>query len=157
SEHSRVFLFTSDEVLLAHPGRRAVSGTRETAKLLTLADAGDPLVDAYRANLKPEYLDPADGQGFHRFEFRQDGTDYLGSTTAFRIGDDLVWVVGVAAPKSDFVGDVWRTQALALAAAGLAVLAAVALAIVLANTVSRPVGALIGFMNRVGAGDLEAR
>src|SRR5262245_19043221 len=29
SEHSRVFLFTSDEVLLAHPDRRGVSGTRE--------------------------------------------------------------------------------------------------------------------------------
>src|SRR5262245_36280858 len=28
SEHSRVFLFTSDEVLLAHPDRRGVSGSR---------------------------------------------------------------------------------------------------------------------------------
>ncbi len=157
SEHSRVFLFTSDQVLLAHPDRRGVSGTRETAKLFTLADAGDPLVDAYRANLKPEHLKPTDGQDFHRFEFRHDGTDYLGSTTAFRIGDDLVWVVGVAAPESDFVGDVWRTQALALAAAGAAVLAAVALAFILASTVSRPVRSLIGFMNRVGGGDLEAR
>jgi phosphoserine phosphatase RsbU/P len=157
SEHSRVFLFTSDEVLLAHPDRRGVSGTRETAKLFTLADAGDPLVDAYRANLKPEYLKPTDSRDFHRFEFRHDGTDYLGSTTAFPIGDDLVWVVGVAAPKADFVGDVWRTQALALAAAGAAVLAAVALAFVLASTVSQPVRSLIGFMNRVGEGDLEAR
>ena len=34
SEHSRVFLFTSDEVLLAHQDFRGVSGTRETAKLL---------------------------------------------------------------------------------------------------------------------------
>jgi sigma-B regulation protein RsbU (phosphoserine phosphatase) len=157
SEHSLVFLFTSDEVLLAHPDRRGVLGTRETAKLLTLADAGDPLVDAYRANLRPNYLRPADGEEFHFFEFRHDETDYLGSTTAFRIGDDLVWVVGVAAPKADFVGDVWRTQALALAAAGAAVLAAVALAFFLASTVSRPVRSLIGFMNRVGAGDLEAK
>src|SRR5262249_46041405 len=31
SEHSTVFLFTSDEVLLAHPDRRGVSGERETA------------------------------------------------------------------------------------------------------------------------------
>src|SRR5262249_47552092 len=144
SEHSRVFLFTSDEVLLAHPDRRGVSGERENAKLLTLADAGDPLVEAYRANLKPEHLTASDGEAFHRFAFRHDGTDYLGSTTAFRIGDDLVWVVGVAAPKSDFVGDVWRTQALALAAAGAAVLAAVALAFVLASAVSRPVRSLIG-------------
>jgi sigma-B regulation protein RsbU (phosphoserine phosphatase) len=157
SEHSRAFLFTSDEVLLAHPDRRGVLGTRETARLLTLADSGDPLVDAYRANLRPEYLQPAGGEEFHFFEFRHDGTAYLGSTTAFRVGDDLVWVVAVVAPKSDFVGDVWRTQALALAAAGAAVLAAVALAFVLASTVSRPVRSLIGFMNRVGGGDLEAK
>jgi sigma-B regulation protein RsbU (phosphoserine phosphatase) len=157
SEHSRVFLFTADQTLLAHPEHRAVSGTRETAKLLTLADAGDPLVDAYRANLRPEPLSPTDGQEFRLFEFRHDKTDYLGSTTSFRVGDDLVWVVGVVAPKADFVGDVWRTQTVALAAAVTAVLAAVALAFALANAVSRPVGLLIGFMRRVGAGDLEAK
>jgi sigma-B regulation protein RsbU (phosphoserine phosphatase) len=157
SEHSRVFLFTSDEVLLAHPTRRGVSGTKETAKLFTLADAGDPLVDDYRANLKPEYLKPTDGHDFHRFEFDHGKTEYLGSATAFNVGDDLVWVVGVVAPKSDFVGDVWRTQAFALAAAVTAVLAAVALAFALASAVSRPVGALIRFMRRVGEGDLEAK
>jgi phosphoserine phosphatase RsbU/P len=157
SEHSRVFLFTSDEVLLAHPDRRGVSGERETAKLLTLADAGDPLVDAYHANLKPEHLKASDGEAFHRFEFSHDGTEYLGSATTFRVGDDLVWVVGVVAPKADFVGDVWRTQAFALAAAVAAVVAAMALAFALASTVSRPVQSLIGFMQRVGSGDLEAK
>jgi sigma-B regulation protein RsbU (phosphoserine phosphatase) len=125
--------------------------------MLKLADAGDRLVDAYRANLKPEHFEPTDGKDFHRFEFVHEGTDYLGSATAFRVGDDLVWVVGVVAPKSDFVGDVWRTQALALGAAAVAVLAAVALAFALANAVSRPVGSLIGFMQRVGGGDLEAK
>jgi sigma-B regulation protein RsbU (phosphoserine phosphatase) len=157
SAHSRVFLFTSDEVLLAHPDRRGVSGERETAKLLTLADAGDPLVDAYRATLKPEHLTAAEGGAFHRFEFRQDGTEYLGSATTFRVGEDLVWVVGVVAPQADFVGDVWRTQAAALVAAAAALLAAVALAFALASAVSRPVQALIGFMQRVGTGDLEAK
>lgn len=159
SEHSRVFLFTADEILLAHPQQRGLGrpGSHGAGKLLTLADAGDPLVDGYRANLRPEHLRPAEGEAFRFFEFRDDGTDYLGSTTAFRVGDDLNWVVAVVAPKADFVGDVWRTQALALAAAGAAVLAAVALAVVLANAVSRPVRSLIGFMNRVGAGDLEAR
>src|SRR5215471_10123568 len=157
SENSRVFLFTSDQALLAHPDRRGVSGERETAKLLTLADAGDPLVDAYRANLKPEHLTASDGEAFHRFKFRHDGAEYLGSATTFRVGDDLVWVVGVVAPESDFVGDVWRTQAVALAAAAAAVLAAVALAFALASAVSRPVSALIGFMQRVGGGDLEAK
>jgi sigma-B regulation protein RsbU (phosphoserine phosphatase) len=157
SAHSRVFLFTSDGALLAHPSCRGVSGTGETARLLTLTDAGDPLVDAYRAHLEPEHFRAGSGDNFHRFLFQHDGTDYVGSATTFRVGNDLVWVVGVIAPESDFVGDVWRTQAFALAAAAAAVLAAVALAIALASTVSRPVQALIGFMQRVGGGDLEAR
>jgi sigma-B regulation protein RsbU (phosphoserine phosphatase) len=157
SKHSLVFLFTSDEILLAHPNHRAVSGERENAKLLKLSDADDPLVDAYREKLKPEYLNASDGEVFHRFEFRHEGTDYLGSATTFHAGDDLAWVVGVVAPKADFVGDVWRTQALALAAAAGAVLAAVMLAFVLASAVSRPVQSLIGFMHRVGGGDLEAK
>ena len=157
SEHSCVFLFTSDEILLAHPDHRGVSGERETAKLLTVEDARDPLVDAYRTNLKPEHLKAPDGEAFHHFEFSHHGTEYLGSATTFRVGDDLVWVVGVVAPKADFVGDVWRTQAFALTAAGAAVLAAVVLAFALASTVSRPVQSLIGFMRRVGGGDLEAK
>jgi sigma-B regulation protein RsbU (phosphoserine phosphatase) len=157
SEHSRVFLFTSDEVLLAHPDHRRVSGEHETAKLLTLADTGDPLVDAYRAALKPEYRTASDGEAFHRFEFRHDGTDYLASATTFRVGDDLVWVVGVVAPKDDFLGGVWRSQALALAVAAAALLVAVLLAALLARSVTGPVVRLIGFMRRVGGGDLEAR
>jgi len=157
SEHSRVFLFTSDTVLLAHPDLRGVSGTGADAKLLTLADAADPLVDAYRANLKPEHLRADDGSQFHRYSFRYDGTPYLGSATTFRVGEDLVWVVGVVAPESDFVGDVWKTQRFALLAAAAAVLAAVVLAIGMASTVSKPVQSLIGFMQRVGGGDLEAK
>src|SRR6202007_1014028 len=94
--------------------------------------------------LKPEPPPASDGEAFHRFEFPHDGTEYLGSATTFRVGEDLVWVVGVVAPKADFVGDVWRTQAFALAAAAAAVLAAVALAFALASAVSRPVQALIG-------------
>jgi sigma-B regulation protein RsbU (phosphoserine phosphatase) len=161
SEHSRVFLFSDDQVLLAHPNEQgnAISGNRDGARLLTLGDAGDPLVDAYRVNVRPEMLRSAGdgGEAFHFFEFRHGGADYLGSTTSFPIGDDLVWVVGVAAPKSDFVGDVWRTQRYALAAAAAAVFAAVALAFVLGRAVSRPVLALTSFVRRVGAGDLEAK
>ena len=57
-EHSRVFLFTSDDVLLAHPDQRKTgkAGPAPSGKLLTLADAGDPLVDAFRQNMRPEHL-----------------------------------------------------------------------------------------------------
>src|SRR5438477_232795 len=60
SEHSRVFLFTDDQVLLAHPDHRGGAAAR-AGRLLSLAESGDPLVDAYRAHLRPDYLRPADG------------------------------------------------------------------------------------------------
>jgi sigma-B regulation protein RsbU (phosphoserine phosphatase) len=159
SKGSRVFLFTADQVLLAHPGQRRQAGPsrREPDRLLTLADTGDPLVDAFRTSLRPEHVDPGAGEAFHLFEFRHEGADYLASATAFRVGDDLTWVVGAAAPKADFLAGVWRSQALALAVAALALLVAVLLAAALARRVSGPVLALIGFMGRVGAGDLDAK
>jgi sigma-B regulation protein RsbU (phosphoserine phosphatase) len=68
-----------------------------------------------------------------------------------------VWVIGAVAPKADFLADVWRSQATALMAATGALLIAVLLAALMARSVSRPVLNMIGFMNRVGSGDLGAK
>jgi serine phosphatase RsbU (regulator of sigma subunit) len=160
SEHSKVFLFTADQVLLASPNQQRKvhsSSDRDADKLPTLANAGDPLVDAFRGNLQPDHLVAQPGDNYHFFTFRHDGTDYLGSTTAFRIGDDQVWVIGAVAPKADFFAEVWHSQRLALVVAIVALLVAVVLAAVMAHWVSGPVLALIGFMGRVGAGELNAR
>jgi sigma-B regulation protein RsbU (phosphoserine phosphatase) len=159
SEHSRVFLFTADEVLLAYPERRRTGtpGQRGIGRLLTLDDANDPLAANYRASWRSGHVPAAAERDFRLFEFQHGRTVYLGSATTFPLGDDLEWVVGVVAPEADFVGDVWRTQAFALAAAAAAVLAAAALAFALARAVSGPVLSLIHFMQRVGQGDLEAQ
>jgi hypothetical protein len=161
SEHSRVFLFTADQVLLAHPDqpRITASGRRGAGRLLTLADVGDPLVDAFRAHLRPEHVAAPDANvpTFHLFDVHQGDTDYIASASGFRLGDEQTWLVGAVAPQSDFLTDVWRSQRVALAASMAAVLAALGLAAVLARRVSGPVKALIGFMGHVGRGDLEAR
>lgn len=163
SEHSRVFLFMPDQTLLAHPNERnlAAQGVKGTGALLTLADTGDPLVDAFRQHLRPEHLlggiAGKEQDDFHFFQFRHDGVGYLASTTVFPIGDGQSWVVGAVAPEADFLAAVWRTRWLALAAAAGALCLAVVLAAALARRVSRPVHALIGFMRRVGDGDLESK
>jgi phosphoserine phosphatase RsbU/P len=151
SEHSRVFLFTDDGKLLAHPDRRPTG-----AELPTLDNTGDPLLEEFRRHLGPEHVRPGK-EDFHFFEFRHGGVEQLASTTAFHVGDDLVWVVGATAPKGDFLADVWRTQALTLVVAACAVLGAVLLAAGMARWVSGPVQALIAFTQRVGDGDLDAR
>src|SRR5947209_1710659 len=79
--HTRLFLFTADGTLLAppHQPRTTAAGQGDAGKLLTLADAGDPLVDAFRQNLRPEHVRPGTGEAFHFLTFRQEGTDYLAS------------------------------------------------------------------------------
>jgi phosphoserine phosphatase RsbU/P len=158
SEHSRVFLFTPDETLLAHPNLRNLRGQGVKGKgaLLTLADTNDPLVDAFRQHLLPSHLRGSDGD-FHFFEFNHDGVGYLASTTVFPIGDGQSWVVGAVAPQSDFMAAAWRTRYYSLAAAAAAIVIALLLAAMLARRISGPVHALIDFMHRVGQGDLDAR
>jgi sigma-B regulation protein RsbU (phosphoserine phosphatase) len=157
SEHSRMFLFTADQVLLARASPQAETARQATDKLLTLADVGDELVSAFRAQLTGHHVRASDDPTFHLFGFRHAGADYYGSTTAFPVGDDQVWVVGALAPKDDFLGGVWRSQQLALALAILALLGAMALAALMARRVSGPVASLVGFMQRVGGGDLDVR
>jgi serine phosphatase RsbU (regulator of sigma subunit) len=159
SPNSRFFMYTANELLLAHPTRRVVSPERQkaTGTLLTLTDTGDPLVDAFRGRVSGEALPTGSSTSFQRFQFDHNGVEYLASTTGFRVGDDQVWVIGAVAPKSDFLADVWRSQAMALAAAGGALLTAVFLAALMARSVSTPVLKLVDFMNRVGGGDLEAQ
>ena len=47
-----------DQTLLAHPNQRNLvgKGVKGRGTMLTLADTGDPLVDAFRQHLRPEYL-----------------------------------------------------------------------------------------------------
>jgi sigma-B regulation protein RsbU (phosphoserine phosphatase) len=154
-EHSTVFLFTDDRVLLAHPGTRLVEQqTRGEGELLTLADAGDPLVDAFSENIPPAYLRSA-GNSFHSFSFQYKGTNELASVTGFAVSDDLIWFVGAVAPESDFLGGVRRSRDLAIAAGVAAVMLSVIVAWLMARRVSRPVVGMINFMHRVGAGELD--
>jgi len=159
SENSKLFLFTSDEVLLAHPSFNTMKSgaSGRDSKLLTLADTGDPIVASVRTRNRPASASAAVQNGFDFFEFQHDGEDYFASTISFRVGDDLTWLVGAVAPKSDFLSGVWRSQALALAFGALTCLLSVILAFAMARRVSEPVLALIGFMQRVGDGDLEAK
>lgn len=157
SPHSDLFLFTSDGLLLAHPNKRLISriGQRGIGELPKLSDVQDPLVESFQRELANVPLREANE--FHAFQFTRDRKDYIASATTFRMGDDLTWVVGALAPASDFLGGVRRSERIALIVSGAAVLLALVLAAMLARRVSGPVLDLIGFMGRVGKGELDAR
>jgi sigma-B regulation protein RsbU (phosphoserine phosphatase) len=103
------------------------------------------------------HLQATTDQAFHLFDFMHAGVEHYASTTAFPVGDDQVWVVGAMAPKSDFLGGVWHSQQLALAVALSALLVAIGLAAWMARRVSGPITAMVGFMQRVGEGELDQR
>ena len=158
SEHSKIFLFTQEGTLLAHPNRRRMvtAARREAGQLLTLADTDDPLVDAYRRELRPEHVQPGGGERFHLFDLRHDGTDYLASATAFRVGDDSSGSSARSRRRTTSCrGPAERAPGVCRGRRGVAGRQLVAAA--LARRVSGPVQALIGFMGRVGDGDLDAR
>ena len=127
--------------------------------MLTLADTGDALIDAFRQHLQPENISGKLHEPFHLFKvpaLEQCG-EYFASTTVFPIGDGQLWVVGAFAEQADCLTAVWRTRWLSLIAAAAAMGIAALLAAGMSRRISRPVQALIGFMQRVGAGDLEAK
>src|SRR4029079_12237084 len=75
SARGRVFLYTSDGTLLAHPTVKVVerSGQGAEGKLLTLSDVDDPLVHAF-----------AGRRDAGTFSFAANGEVFRGSTTLFR-------------------------------------------------------------------------
>lgn len=159
SNESRFFLFTADGIVLAYPGTRVVGGRADAdAKLLELKDVDNPVTRAYLANLpRDATVTTGSGEHFVPFRFREGGVAYLASATSFRVDEGLTWVVGALAPENDFLGSARRGQNIALAVACGAVLVALIVAAFLSRRVSKPLVNLIGFMRRVGEGDLESK
>jgi serine phosphatase RsbU (regulator of sigma subunit) len=159
SAHSKTFICTSDGLLLAHPDKRLIaqSGRRGQGELPKLSDVNDALAAQFAQHLPSMQIPPQQNQHFEQLRLRSGGEDYLASATAFRMDRDLVWVVGVTAPESDFLAPVWRSERIAAAISIAALLIACALAYALSRRVSRPVTSLIGFMRHVGDGNLGNR
>ena len=160
SPQSRLFIMSSDGVLLAHPQHRPrvhpEGRGRGIGEMVKVRELNDPLITAFDTQLVAEDRTAAgDADRARQFQFRHDGVDYFARVTAFRVQGDLVWVVGAMAPQSDFLGSARRSMATALVASLGAVLVAVTLATFLARRVSGPILSLVSFMRGVGEGDLS--
>ena len=156
SRRGSVFLFTegdtaAEQIVLAHPTTRLVETTGQGAEgtLVSVADVPAPEVGALAAAAA------AGRRGF--FSFDAAGGRWFGSATEIEIDDGLTWIVGAAAPESDFTAGLardLRTMLLVnLAVLALAVIAAIALA----GAVSRPLVRLADEMAEIGQFRLEPR
>lgn len=159
SPSSRVFVFTPDGKLLAHPTVRAVAkeGARAAGELTTLEQSDDPQARALIGGLDLKAFAARAQQ--KAISFRQGGRTYLGSLTSFAIepGSKLHWVIGAYALQSDFQGGIERSILSALGLSLLAVAGAVILGMLLAGQVSQPLLRLAQDMEKVGRFEVDEK
>jgi adenylate cyclase len=154
-----MFMMTPDGVLLAHPRLNVVSNSeqRGQGKLKTIADVSDPVLTAFgaatQAWLKDHKL--AAGQSVS-LSFNVGGTPYLGAFSAIHLDEGLEPLVGVASPRSEFLGQTDATLRYSVLISVLALAVAVILAIIFATTVAKPLTRMAHEMDRVGQFYLDA-
>lgn len=156
SPRGEVFVFTqgaraAEQLVVAHPTTRLVekTGHGTEGKLVSVADVPDRAVRALAAQAA------AGRRGF--FSFEVGGDRWYGDVTAIEIDDGLTWIVGAAAPESDFTGGL-RRDLRTMLLVNLAVLGlAIAAAFVLASGVSRPLVGLAAEMSEIGQFNLDDR
>ena len=151
SPRGEVFITTSDQVLVAHPTTRLVEtvGQGLEGRLLTVADVGDPAVEAVAAHAA------AGRRGF--FAFEAGGRAWYGSVTEMRLDGGQTWLVGAAAPQSDFTAGLDRDLRTMLLVNLVVLALAIAGGVVLANGVSRPLTSLARDMAEIGQFRLDDR
>lgn len=153
------FMFTPDGTLLAHPQVKCVECEGKEGRLLKISDVNDPVLRSYAAAAKGVDMTPAPAgvaeQNVRRLSFSADGKHYLGAGTAYRVNDELSIIVGLAAPEALFLDPIHRNLRIALAVALVVLAVGFAVALVLANTVARPLIEIADQMDRVAQFDLR--
>ena len=149
SPHSVVFLYTSDEEVLAHPSLHLVAreGQGTQGALVTRKNVDDPLMRAF--------FDAPSRSASERFGFDFDGSRWIGSARAFPIDKKLSWYVAAAAPEKDFTGPLDRITRTAVLFSALAVAVAMILGAWLAQTIARPLARIAGEMERAGNFEID--
>ncbi len=159
SPSSRVFIFTPEGKLLAHPTAHAVAkrGAKATGELLTLAHSEDAVARALIAGIDLPAFSASPQQ--RSISFVADGHKHLGRLTSFAIepGDGRHWLVGAYAKESDFQGGVERNMLSALGLSLLALFGAVVLSMLLAGQVSRPLTELAADLDKIGRFELDEK
>jgi adenylate cyclase len=153
------FMFTPDGTLLAHPQIKCVECEGKEGRLLKISDVNDPVLRSYAAAAKGVDMTPSPAgvaeQNVRRLSFSADGKHYLGAGTAYRVNDELAIVVGLAAPEALFLDPIHQNLRLALVVAVVVLVAGFIVALLLANTVARPLLEIADQMDRVAQFDLR--
>ena len=152
-EHGKAFILDRQQRLIALPDADAlivmkeveVNGEKVTKPFLRKLDectlpeiASISDVDAFKqAYENPETFKTT------KIKFTLDGENYLGTLMPITGDAGSGWLVGVVVPEDDFLGDIKRTNLIAIAAAVGAMLVALLLALLLSKFVARSLRKLV--------------
>ncbi len=152
-EHGKAFILDRQQRLIALPDADAlivmkeveVNGEKVTKPFLRKLDectlpeiASISDVDAFKqAYENPETFKTT------KIKFTLDGENYLGTLMPITGDAGSGWLVGVVVPEDDFLGDIKRTNLIAIAAAVGAMLVALLLALLLSRIVARSLRKLV--------------
>ena len=143
SAHARVFIYTDDGLVLAHPTAQVITrGAHGAGKLVTADDLNDEALRAYVHAGAAE-------------TFSSGGERYLATARPFSPGAGLHWHVGVIAPESDFTGALERMTRDIVLVSIVVIVIAVVFALTFARRVARPLVHLAKEMDRVGQFELD--
>ena len=153
-QDGRVFIMTPDGTMIAHPTLHLVevAGQGSKGTLVTVATVGDPAI--------PRWFDAwkrSAARGPARFSFQVGKQRYVGGGRTVAFDRSVSWVIGAAAPESDFLGLLTQDRTIAIVVLGTALAFGVFVSLVLARRISAPLAALAGEMTRVGEFELTDR
>ncbi len=146
--HGRVFIVTADGTIIADPTLRLVQVTGQGSRgtLVTVATVNAPVMakwfDAWKQN--------GSGAAGAHFSFTVGDERYVGGGRIVQFDRNVSWVVGAAAPESDFLGLLTRIRTAALVVLVLALMFGVLVSVVLARRVAAPLSTLATEMAQVG-------
>jgi adenylate cyclase len=147
-QHGHVFILTPDGTIIAHPTLRLVqvTGRGSRGTLVTVANAGNPVIarwfDAWKRNASQ--TDAA------HFRFDLGNQPYIAGSRTVRFDRNAAWVIGAAAPESDFLGLLARNRRVALLILATGLVFGVLVSLVLARRIAAPLTSLATEMEQVG-------
>ena len=149
-EHGRVFVLTPDGTVVAHPTLHLVqvTGQGSRGQLVTVANAGDPLMQAWFKAWKSG----ASGSGAAgNFAFEFANRPYLAGRRTVEFDKNAFLIVGAVAPESDFMGLLARNRLAAIVILVGALGFGVLVSLILARRIAAPLTTLAAEMEQVGA------
>ncbi|MFZ5585367.1 MAG: HAMP domain-containing protein [Thermodesulfobacteriota bacterium] len=127
-------------------------------RLLSAAESANPLVRQAYQTIQAE-LGPAPellGQPT-LLEFDHQGQAQFLHVIPFDFGRGIHWLVGATVPQSAYMRQIWANTTWTLGLCAAALLVALVLGLLVARSITRPVGRLVKAAGHIAAGDLAQR